>query len=51
MNFMEKYKLRIFPSAKQDLLKIVEYVNQLSPQAAFNLYDEIVECIGSLSHK
>jgi toxin ParE1/3/4 len=46
---MEKYKLLIFPSAKRDLQEIVEYVNELSQQAAFKLYDEIVECIGSLS--
>ena len=45
---MEKYKLLIFPSAKQDLLDIVDYVNELSPDAAIKLYDEIVEKIGSL---
>ena len=45
---MEKYKLLIFPSAQQDLLDIVDYVNKLSPDAALKLYDEIVDSIGSL---
>ncbi|GAB6275194.1 MAG: type II toxin-antitoxin system RelE/ParE family toxin [Peptococcaceae bacterium] len=45
---MEKYKLLIFPSAQQDLLDIVDYVNKLSPYAALKLYDEIVDSIGSL---
>jgi len=46
---MEKYKLLIFPSAKQDLQDIIDYVNELSPDGAIKLYDEIVEKIGSLS--
>lgn len=46
---MEKYKLLIFPSAKQDLQDIVDYVNKLSTQAAFKLYDEIIDNIGSLA--
>lgn len=46
---MEKYKLLIFPSAKQDLQDIVDYVNEQSPQAAFMLYDEIITSIGSLA--
>ena len=46
---MEKYKLLIFPRAKQDLQDIVDYVNELSPNAALKLYDEIVEGIGSLT--
>lgn len=46
---MEKYRLLVFPSAKQDLHDIVDYVNELSPDAALKLYDEIVEGIGSLS--
>lgn len=46
---MEKYRLLIFPSAKQDLQDVVDYVNELSPDAAFKLYDEIVEGISSLS--
>lgn len=46
---MEKYKLLIFPSAKQDLREIVDYINEFSPDAALKVYDEIVEKIGSLS--
>jgi toxin ParE1/3/4 len=46
---MEKYKLLIFPSAKRELLDIVDYINELSPAAALKVYDEIVEKIGSLS--
>ncbi|HEY0827062.1 MAG TPA: type II toxin-antitoxin system RelE/ParE family toxin [Bacilli bacterium] len=45
---MENYKLLIFPSAKQDLQEIVDYVNELSVEAAFKLYDDIAESIGSL---
>ena len=47
---MEKYRLLIFPSARQDLRDIVEYVNELSPDAAIKLYDAIVDGIGSLEH-
>ncbi|ACV64795.1 addiction module toxin, RelE/StbE family [Desulfofarcimen acetoxidans DSM 771] len=46
---MERYKLLIFPQSKQDLQDIVDYINELSPDAAFKLYDEIVEGIGSLA--
>lgn len=46
---MEEYKLLIFPSAKQDLQNVVDYVNELSLQAALKLYDEIIESIGSLA--
>lgn len=46
---MGKYKLLIFPLAKQDLQDIVDYLNKLSPDVALKLYDEIVESIGSLS--
>ncbi|MFZ5596003.1 MAG: type II toxin-antitoxin system RelE/ParE family toxin [Bacillota bacterium] len=46
---MENYRLLIFPSAKQDLQDIVDYVNNLSQDAALKLYDEIMDGIGSLS--
>lgn len=46
---MENYKVLIFPSAKQDLLEIIDYINELSPAAALNIYDEIVDKIGSLA--
>ncbi|MCL2337309.1 MAG: type II toxin-antitoxin system RelE/ParE family toxin [Firmicutes bacterium] len=46
---MERYKLRILPIAQEDLHDIVDYVNFLSPQAALNLYDEIIGGIESLA--
>lgn len=46
---MEKYNLLIFPSAKQDLRDFKDYINELSPQAAYKLYDEIIESIGLLA--
>jgi len=45
---MEEYELKIFPSAEQDLQDITDYLNELSPQAALKLYDEIVDSISSL---
>lgn len=46
---MGKHSILIFPSAKQDLQDIADYVNDLSPDTALKLYDEIVEGISSLS--
>ena len=46
---MEKYNIKIFPTAQNDLREIVEYINTLSPQTAIEYYDLIVEEIGSLS--
>lgn len=45
---MEKYELTIFPSAEQDLKNIINYLNELSPQVAIKIYDEIVDGIASL---
>ena len=38
----------MFPSAKQDLLDIVDYINGFSTAAGLKLYDEIVNKIGPL---
>jgi len=46
---MAKYKIKIFPTAQNDLLEIIEYLNTLSPQTALKYYDLIVESIGSLA--
>ena len=46
---MGTYKLSILPIAQYDMKEIIDHVNTLSPQAALNLYDEIVEGIGSLA--
>ena len=47
---MENYEVQIFPTAKQDLLEIIDYLNTLSSQAALRYYDKLTEEIGSLSH-
>lgn len=46
---MEKYKVKIYPAAKQDLLDIVDYLNTLSPDAALRYYDLLTEEIAGLS--
>lgn len=47
---MEKYEVKIFPTAKQDLLEIIDYLNTLSPETALRYYDKLTEAIGGLSH-
>ena len=46
---MERYKVRIFPTAKQDLEDVIGYLNTLSPDAAQKYYDLTVSEIASLS--
>ena len=46
---METYKVRIFPTARQDLEDVIGYLNTLSPEIALNYYDRLVEEIASLS--
>ena len=46
---METFKVKIYPTAKQDLLDIVEYLNTLSPEAALRIYDKITDEILSLA--
>lgn len=46
---METYKIRIFPTAKQDMEDIVSYLNTLSPDAALRYYDLLVDEIASLA--
>ncbi|MHB8063551.1 MAG: type II toxin-antitoxin system RelE/ParE family toxin [Ruminiclostridium sp.] len=46
---MEKFKIKIFPSAQKDLRDIVDYINSLSPQAAIKYYELIVEKVGSIA--
>ncbi|MBS3897681.1 MAG: type II toxin-antitoxin system RelE/ParE family toxin [Dethiobacter sp.] len=45
---MERYNVMIFPSAQQDLKEVVDYINELSPDAALKTYDNIVESIIAL---
>lgn len=47
---MEKYRVKIYPAAKQDLLDIVDYLNTLSPDAALRYYDLLTEEIAGLSY-
>ena len=46
---METYKIKIFPTARQDLKEVIGYLNTLSPDAALEYYDLLVEEITSLS--
>lgn len=46
---MERYKVKIYPSAQQDLRDIADYLNTLSPSAALRYYDKLTEEIASLS--
>ena len=45
---MEQYEVRIFPSAQQDLLDVIDYLNTLSKEAALNYYDRLTSEITSL---
>lgn len=46
---MENYKVRIYPTAKEDFLSIIDYLNTLSPQAALDYYDLLTEKISCLA--
>lgn len=46
---MERFEIKIYPSAKRDLTYIIEYLNTLSPDAALRQYDHIIEKISVLS--
>ena len=46
---MENYDVILYPTAKQDLLDIIDYLNTLSPDAALRYYDLLTEEIASLS--
>ena len=46
---MEQYEIRIFPTAKQDLLDVIDYLNTLSRDSALKCYDRLVSEISSLS--
>ena len=47
---METYKIKIFPTARQDLEEVIGYLNTLSPDTALKYYDLLVEEIASLSN-
>ena len=46
---MERYKIKIFPAAQNDLRDIVAYLNTLSPDAAIRYFDLILEKAESLT--
>ncbi|MBS3975924.1 MAG: type II toxin-antitoxin system RelE/ParE family toxin [Syntrophomonadaceae bacterium] len=46
---MGQYRVKILTKAQEDLDEIVDYLNTLSPEAAFRYYDLLVEKINSLS--
>ena len=46
---MERYKVKIYPTAQQDLREIADYLNTLSPSAALRYYDKLTQEIASLS--
>ena len=46
---METYKIKIFPTAKQDMEDVISYLNTLSPDAALHYYDLLVDEIASLA--
>lgn len=48
---METYKIKIFPTARQDLEEVIGYLNTLSPDTALKYYDLLVEEIASLSNR
>ncbi len=43
------YRVRIYPTAEQDLAEIVAYLNTLSADVALRYYDMLVEEIAGLS--
>ena len=47
---MARYKVTIYPAAKQDLLDIIDYLNTLSPEAALRYYDLLTGQIASLEY-
>ena len=46
---MEQYEIRIFPTAQQDLLDVIDYLNTLSQDTALKYYDRLTSEIASLS--
>ena len=45
-----RYKVKIYPAAKQDLLDIIDNLNTLSSEAALRYYDLLTAEIASLDH-
>lgn len=45
----QHYKVRIFPTAEQDLAEIVSYLNTLSTDVALSYYDMLAQEIAGLA--
>ena len=46
---MEKYEIKLFPTAQNDLGDVVDYLNTLSPETAMVYYDLLIEKVGTLT--
>lgn len=46
---MGQYKIKILPTAQEDMAELVDYLNTLSPDAALRYYDLLTEKIMTLS--
>ena len=46
---MDVYKIKIYPTARQDLREIIEYLHTLSQQAALRYYDLLIAELESVS--
>ena len=46
---MEQYKVKIFPTAQNDMREIIDYLNTLSCDAAVKCYDSIIEKVKTLT--
>jgi plasmid stabilization system protein ParE len=46
---MDGYKVILYPTAQQDLLAVIDYLNTLSGEVALRYYDTLTEQIASLS--
>ena len=45
----QEYKVKIYPTAEQDLAEVVGYLNTLSADVALKYYDMLIDEIASLS--
>lgn len=45
----QNYKVKLYPTAEQDLLDVIGDLNVLSPEAALRYYDLLTEQIAGLS--
>ena len=46
---MDRYKIKIYPIAQNDLTEVIDYLNTLSEKVAIEYYDLIIEKITTLA--